>query len=156
VLVLIGIAIFRTEPAPAPIATELPKPASEPAVAPEPVAPKSVEAKPVEPEVREPPPAPPSAIREVLPDVPRSALNTISGTIRVIIRVVVDKDGAVVGAMTDVPGPSRYFERLATQAAKQWTFGPARSAEQRVMLVTFSFRRAGVTAHASPSRQQGR
>jgi TonB family protein len=85
----------------------------------------------------------------VIPDVPRTALNTISGTIRVTIRVIVAKDGTVIAATADEPGPSRYFARLATEAAKQWTFGPSDSQEQRVKLVRFYFKRAGVTARAA-------
>jgi TonB family protein len=85
----------------------------------------------------------------VIPDVPRSARETIRGTIRVSVRVIVDKDGAVLAATTDNGGPSRYFERLAVEAAKKWTFTPAKSQEQRVMLVRFSFTRDGTTARAS-------
>jgi TonB family protein len=107
-----------------------------------------VEAPPV---LDEPPPKPTatSATHEVIPAVSRSSLDTISGTIRVHIRVIVAKDGTVVAATTDIPGPSRYFERLAVEAAKKWTFTPTDSPEQRVMLVKFAFRRSGTTASAS-------
>ncbi len=133
-LIWFGISLFRSEPTPAPaVAT----PATE-SVAP-PVTP-------VEPEVRKLPAGPPSPIKEVIPDVPSSARNTISGTIVVSIRVTLDKQGAVVAATTVVRGPSRYFERLATEAARQWTFTPADSAAQRTLLVQFYFRRSGTTA----------
>ena len=89
-------------------------------------------------------------MNEVLPDVPRSARDTIRGTIRVSVRVIVGKDGAVLTATADDPGPSRYFERLAIDAAKQWTFTPSDSAEQRPMRVQFNFRRDGTTAGAKP------
>jgi TonB family protein len=67
----------------------------------------------------------------------------------VSIRVIVDKDGTVLAASADEPGPSRYFERLAVAAAKKWTFTPADSAEQRIMLVRFYFKRTATTARAS-------
>jgi TonB family protein len=108
------------------------------------------EARSVAPEVRQQPDAPPSTINEVIPDVPRSALETIRGTVRVSVRVIVGKQGTVVDAAADDRGPSRYFERLAVEASKKWTFTPANSAEQRMMLVRFNFTRAGATAHASP------
>jgi TonB family protein len=92
----------------------------------------------------------PSTVNEVLPDVPRSALETIRGTVRVSIRVIVDEEGVVVAATPEEPGPSRYFERLALEASKAWTFESGDTDEQRLMLVRFNFTRAGVTAGASP------
>jgi TonB family protein len=91
-----------------------------------------------------------SPINEVIPDVPRSALQTIRGTIRVTIRVTVDNQGKVVAATAEDPGPSRYFERLATEASKKWTFAPTDTQEQRRMLVRFNFTRQGTTAGANP------
>jgi TonB family protein len=67
----------------------------------------------------------PSPVNEVIPDVPQSALQTIRGTVRVSVRLTVDKDGTVLAAAADDPGPSRYFERLAIEASKKWTFAPA-------------------------------
>jgi TonB family protein len=113
------------------------------------VAPKSTEANPLESEVRDSPDAPPSPINEALPDVPQSALDTIRGTVRVSVRVNIDKEGAVVAAIADDPGPSRYFERLAVEASKKWTFTPADSQAQRIMLVRFHFTRAGATARVN-------
>jgi TonB family protein len=86
----------------------------------------------------------------VIPDVSRSARDTIRGTIRVSIRVIVDKDGNVLAATADEPGPSRYFARLSLEAARKWTFAPIASEQQRVMLVRFYFKRSGTTARASP------
>jgi TonB family protein len=151
VLGAIGVSMFRTEPTPAPAASQSPVP--EPA--PREVAPV-VETKPVEPPVEpevqtQPPLASPSAsVNEVVPDVPLSARQTISGTIRVSVRVIVAKDGTVVAATADEPGPSRYFERLSLEAARQWTFAPADSEKQRVVMVRFYFKRSGTTARASP------
>jgi TonB family protein len=93
--------------------------------------------------------ATPSPITEVIPDVSRSARQTIRGTIVVSVRVTVGKEGTVLAATPVIRGPSRYFERLAVEAAKQWTFTPAVREEQRIMLVSFSYKRAGTTARVS-------
>lgn len=135
-----GIGSLESDPPPPPAI-----PAKAPIAVAEP-APKLVE-----PTAPQQPDAPPSAINEVVPDVPKSALDTIRGTIRVIIRVSIDKAGAVVAATADEPGPSRYFQRLSVQAAKKWTFTPAQLEDQRVMLVRFNFTRDGATASASPA-----
>jgi TonB family protein len=103
-----------------------------------------------EPEVRQQPDAPLSSINEVIPTVPRSALETIRGTVRVTVRVIVDKQGMVVDATADDRGPSRYFERLAVEASRKWTFTSSSSEEKRTVLVRFNFTRDGATAHASP------
>lgn len=63
--------------------------------------------------------------------------------------MIVDAEGTVLAATADEPGPSRYFERLAIEASKKWTFTPADSeTQQRIMLVRFNFTRAGTTARA--------
>ena len=101
------------------------------------------------PEVPEQPDAPPSPVNEVIPTVPRSALDTIRGTIRVAVRVTIDSQGAVVDTTAEERGPSRYFERLSLEAAKHWIFTPAQLEDRRVMFVRFNFTRAGATATAS-------
>jgi TonB family protein len=112
--------------------------------------PRSTESKLVALEVTEGPDASPSPVNEVIPDVPQSALQTIRGTVRVSVRVIIDREGTVLAATSDDPGPSRYFERLALEAAKKWTFTPADTQEQRMMQVRFSFTRVGPAARASP------
>ena len=143
-LIVVGIRIFRTEPTTAPAPSKV-APALSNQPAPQP-APETVEPKPIEAQ----PVAPPSPINEVIPEVPQSALNTIRGTIRVTIRVIVDKDGKVVDASVQEQGASRYFARLALEASWKWTFAPSTSQDQRVMQVRFYFKRGGVTARASP------
>jgi hypothetical protein len=66
----------------------------------------------------------------------------------VSVRVIVDKEGKVLVATADDPGPSRYFERLAIHASKKWIFAPMDSEERRIMLVRFNFTQAGTTARA--------
>lgn len=149
----VGISLFETdptsEPVPAPNAAA-PAVRAEPPPQPTTAAAETTSTEPtsVEPEVRAQPDARPAPVNEVIPDVPLSARETIRGTIRVSIRVTIDKAGNVLSATADEPGPSRYFKRLATEAAKKWTFTPAASEAQRIMLVTFSFTRAGTTARA--------
>jgi TonB family protein len=154
VAVLLGwvaISVFRTEPTSAPAATEgaLNSESQSPVPAPAvPAQTKPAGAKSVESEARKQPDASPLVISEVIPDVPRSARETIRGTVRVSVRVIVDKEGTVLVATSDDPGPSRYFERLAIEASKKWKFAPTDSAEHRTMLVRFNFRRAGTTGRA--------
>jgi len=76
-------------------------------------------------------PSPPVAVlargevlSRVLPDVLRSARDTITGTVRVRVRVDVDPSGNVTDAQFDWPGPSRYFARLSMAAAREWKFRP--------------------------------
>jgi TonB family protein len=170
-VVWLGISMFssdRTAPAApvaeqptAPPAAVTEQPAPEPATETTPAI-EANEANPAEPEPAPQPapvePEPPrqqtdgplSAINEVTPKVPQSALNTISGTVRVSVRVTINKEGAVVDATAEDPGPSRYFERLSVDASRKWTFTPANSEEQRTMLVKFNFTREGVSAQANP------
>jgi len=96
--------------------------------------------------------ASPAVLHEQIPDVPRSARATIHGRIKVAVRVSVDASGTVVGATLDNPGPSRYFARLASEAARKWRFTPADNANTHQWLLRFEFARDGTTAHATPRR----
>ena len=91
--------------------------------------------------------APTSPTHEVIPEPPRSALQTIRGTVRVSVRLTLDARGAVIDAKSENPGPSRYFERLSLQAARQWKFTPTTSSDARTALVQFNFTRNDVTAN---------
>ncbi len=66
------------------------------------------------------------------------------------MRLIVDKQGKVFAALVDDPGPSRYFEKLALEAAERWTFPPASTGNERLVLVRFDFTRQGATARATP------
>lgn len=94
--------------------------------------------------------SPSQPLREVIPDVPLGARRTIHGHIKVWVRLVVDPDGAVAAAAADRAGPSRYFERLALQAARGWTFPSIDGSSRRLMEVRFEFSRAGTRARAIP------
>jgi len=90
----------------------------------------------------------PAAIHEVIPDVPPRALRTIRGHIKVWVRVIINQDGSVFAATADRAGSSRYFERLALEAAKKWTFPPADTPDQRLMQIRFDFSREGTTGRS--------
>ena len=90
----------------------------------------------------------PAALHEVTPDVPWSARRTIRGHIRVWVRVIVDPDGSIFAADTDRTGPSSYFERLAIEAAKKWTFPPVDTPTRRTIQIRFDFTREGTTERA--------
>ena len=84
----------------------------------------------------------------MIPEVPLSARRTIRGHIKVWVRVIVDQDGSVSAATADRTGPSRYFQRLAIEAAKKWTFPPIEAQSRRVMQIRFDFSRDGTTGRA--------
>jgi TonB family protein len=89
-----------------------------------------------------------SALHDVIPEISQSAHRTIRGHVKVSVRVIVDQDGMVSSATLDRSGSSRYFRRLALEAAKKWTFPPIDTPTRRVMQVRFDFSRDGTTGHA--------
>jgi serine/threonine protein kinase len=94
------------------------------------------------------PPAPEllgSVLHETLPDVTRPIRDKIRGQVTVTVRVLVDPSGNVVGEFFENAGPSRYFARLAGDAAGEWKFVPTDERGSRVWMLRFEFTRAGVT-----------
>jgi TonB family protein len=94
-------------------------------------------------------------LHQVLPDVPQSARDTITGTIKVGVRVAVDSSGKVTTAELASPGPSPYFARLALRAAQGWEFTPPLVNGQpaaSVWLLRFRFRRTSTQAAAERVR----
>jgi TonB family protein len=85
-----------------------------------------------------------------MPDVSRSALQTIHGRIKIAVLVVVDRSGMVIDAHLKNTGPSSYFARVASEAARKWTFTPADEPGTRQWLLRFEFTRSGVTGVATP------
>ncbi|MGA7339269.1 MAG: TonB family protein [Terracidiphilus sp.] len=73
--------------------------------------------------------------QQVLPEVLPAAQQSISGKVNVRIRVTVDPGGQVSNASLDSPGPSRYFARVAFEAAQRWRFKPAQAGGQDVSSV---------------------
>jgi TonB family protein len=84
--------------------------------------------------------------KRVLPDVLPKAQATIHGTVRINVRVDVSPNGDVSNAVPESPDASRYFTRLAVEAAKSWKFVPKATASVRVL--QFEFRRDGTDATA--------
>lgn len=96
-----------------------------------------------------------SVVRQIMPNVPKKASNTIHGTVRVGVRVSVDAAGNVTAASLDSPGPSKYFARLSLEAARNWKFSPPKknSADvASVWILHFGYRNNG--AGAQPSQIQ--
>jgi serine/threonine protein kinase len=89
-----------------------------------------------------------SALHEVVPDISPGARRTIHGHIKVWVRVTVGRDGSVSGTALDRAGSSSYFQRVALDAAKKWTFPPVDNPSQRLMQIRFDFSHDGATANA--------
>ena len=88
---------------------------------------------------------------QVLPDIPQSAKNTITGTIKVVVQTQVDASGNVTSARLKSAGSSRYFAGLALKAAQGWQFSPPESDGQPTAStwnVQFRFRRTSTQASA--------
>ena len=88
-------------------------------------------------------------VEQVLPNVPQKASDTIQGTLKVSVRVKVDPSGSVVGADLVSPGPSKYFARLASEAAQSWKFAPSGQDAGREFVLYFEFRNTGTKAFAT-------
>jgi TonB family protein len=74
--------------------------------------------------------SPGAVVRQVLPDIPRSARNTITGKIRIVASVEVDSTGKVTHARLTTSGPSHYFASKTLQATERWQFSPPISHSQ--------------------------
>lgn len=155
---LVGLVIFfsrgKSVPAPATAASEQPSPqptppsretAATPAPAPA--------AKPVVPaETPRPKSTATSAggvSHKVLPEVSQGARNTITGTVKVGVRVDVDSSGKVTAAKFSSAGPSKYFAGLAMKAAQRWEFTPPEvngAPSASAWLLQFRFRRSSTEA----------
>jgi TonB family protein len=81
-------------------------------------------------------------VERATPQVAPSARRTISGKIKVRVRVVVDPAGNVTDAKLKEGGSSKYFARLAVEAARRWKFAPAPDANRRDWILLFAFTRA--------------
>jgi TonB family protein len=93
-----------------------------------------------------------AVIHEEIPKVPQSARATIRGRVKVAVRVTVDRSGTVVRDTFENAGPSKYFNHLASQAARKWKFVSADNEGSREWLLRFEFGRDGTTVHATRAR----
>jgi len=90
-----------------------------------------------------------AVIHQAIPDVPRHARESIRGRIKITVRVTVDRSGNVVGERLVNSGSSKYFARLATDAAAKWKFVPADKQGSREWLLRFEFTRGGATGQVA-------
>ena len=92
-------------------------------------------------------------VQQILPTLPKSATNTIHGTIKVRVKVALDSSGSVETASFVSPGPSKYFANRAMQAVQQWKFvpGQANSQDSRTRILRFSFKQSGTDAVVEPA-----
>jgi TonB family protein len=83
-----------------------------------------------------------------MPEVLQSATNSIRGTVRVRVKVNVDRAGNVEDAVLESRGPSRYFAQAAVQAAQRWKFKPPTVGGKGVLsswILQFDFTRGETT-----------
>jgi TonB family protein len=81
-----------------------------------------------------------------MPEVLQSAVRSIHGTVRVNVKVNVDRAGNVEDAELAARGPSRYFAHAAVEAARQWKFDPPKVGGRGVLsswILQFEFTRDG-------------
>ena len=90
-----------------------------------------------------------AVVHQAIPDVPRHARESIRGRIKITVRVTVDRSGNVVGERLINSGASKYFARLATDAAAKWKFVPADKQGSREGLLRFEFTRGGATGQVA-------
>jgi TonB family protein len=91
--------------------------------------------------------APGSVLHQVLPEISRSAQNTITGTLKVSVQVSVDASGNVSQAKLVSAGPSKYFADHALAAARSWKFAPPQldgQATTSEWILRFQFKRTSV------------
>jgi TonB family protein len=90
-------------------------------------------------------------VRRVVPEVSPGARRTIHGTIQVRVKVKADAAGNVTEAKVESGRVSKYFTRLALQAAQDWRFSPAQAGDpsgDREWKLQFGFSRAKTEASA--------
>ncbi len=81
-----------------------------------------------------------------MPEVLQSAVRSIHGTVRVNVKVNVDRAGNVEDAELAARGPSKYFAHAAVEAARQWRFDPPKIGGRGVLsswILQFEFTRDG-------------
>jgi TonB family protein len=90
-----------------------------------------------------------AVVHQAIPEVSRHARESIRGRIKITVRVTVDRSGNVIGERLVNSGSSKYFARLATNAAAKWKFVPADKQGSREGLLRFEFTRGGATGQVA-------
>jgi hypothetical protein len=102
---------------------------------------------------RNPGPAAQGGVRhQVLPEVSSEARNTLRGTVRIGVKLRVNPSGSVVEARLATLGRSKYFSRVAREAALRWQFDPPRNAQgalESEWLLEFEFDQDATRVHSS-------
>jgi TonB family protein len=96
-----------------------------------------------------------SVLQQVMPDVSRSAQNTITGRIKVSVQVSVNSSGSVTQTRLSSPGPSKYFANQALAAARRWKFNPPQVDGHAVAsewILRFQFARASTQVFPSETK----
>jgi TonB family protein len=96
-----------------------------------------------------------SVLQQVMPDVSRSAQNTITGRIKVSVQVSVNSSGSVTQTRLSSPGPSKYFANQALNAARRWKFNPPQvdgGAVASEWVLRFQFARASTQVFPSETK----
>jgi serine/threonine protein kinase len=148
VLVAVWAGLHRSQShtSPEQAAAQIPKTSESEPTPPRPVARESDQPAEALPDVS------PSVLYQEIPNVGRSARDSIHGHIKVTVRVTVDRSGKVVDETLEDPGSSKYFARIATEAARKWRFARADNQDSREWLLQFEFTRDGATGRAVTPR----
>ncbi len=96
-----------------------------------------------------------SVLKNVLPEVSRSAQNTITGRVKVSVQVSVDASGNVSQAKLVSAGPSKYFADRALAAAHGWKFTPPQvdgEAAASEWILRFQYGRASTEVFPSETK----
>ena len=96
-----------------------------------------------------------SVLTQVSPNAAQSALRTVTGHLKVRVRVDVDPEGNVSSARFVTEGPSKYFARISMQAAQEWKFTPAKQNGQALpsqWTILFEFTRGGISQQATQTK----
>ncbi len=135
---------------PAIVSTAVPTPAPEVPAAASPSAATKDAASQLSSPSETPPAQPPSSpvIHEVTPEIPQQSRERIKGRLFVMVRVLVNQSGEVIGTLMEDPGRNKLFAQLAEDAAREWRFVPAEQRRPRVWILKFTFTSDGVTARA--------
>jgi len=92
-------------------------------------------------------------LHQVLPDIPQSAMNTITGTVKINARVEVDSSGKITEARLVNRGPSEYFANLVLKAAQRWEFAsPEVNGQPATSTWLLRFRLRRTSIQVSPER----
>ena len=73
-----------------------------------------------------------SVAQRVMPEVLPASNRSIQGKVNVVVRLNVSPAGEVTDANFESAGPSKYFARVAMEAARKWKFTPAHANGQPI------------------------